>query len=73
MRGIKYVRMDCGGGGGKLHVHCFIYSFTFDPFTRHNFWNFLLGAGFHAIMQPGIHQLQVQRYSGMPSCSKAKQ
>ncbi|CAL8102774.1 unnamed protein product [Orchesella dallaii] len=49
------------------------FDFTFDPFSRHNFWNFLIGTGFHAIMQPGTHQLQVQRYSSMPTCSKAKQ
>ncbi|ODM98275.1 Sodium-coupled monocarboxylate transporter 1 [Orchesella cincta] len=49
------------------------FDFTFDPFSRHNFWNFLIGTGFHAIMQPGVSQLQVQRYSSMPTCSKAKQ
>lgn len=57
----------------KLSMILCFFSLTFDPFTRDNFWNILIGTGFYSIMHPGTHQLQVQRYSGMASVDKAKQ
>ncbi|XP_021965091.2 sodium-coupled monocarboxylate transporter 1 isoform X1 [Folsomia candida] len=54
--------------GGRLN---FIDT-TFDPFMRHNIWNFLLGSTFYAVLQPAVQQLQVQRYCSMPTLAKAK-
>lgn len=51
------------------YLNC--YSFTFDPFMRHNFWNFLFGYGFAILTLYGTHQPQVQRYCSLPSLSHA--
>ncbi|XP_035714440.1 sodium-coupled monocarboxylate transporter 1 [Folsomia candida] len=55
------------GDGGRL----VLFDFTFDPFMRHNFWNFFFGFGFAIFSLYGTHQPQVQRYCSLPSVGHA--
>ncbi|XP_021962512.2 sodium-coupled monocarboxylate transporter 1 [Folsomia candida] len=55
------------GDGGRL----VLFDFTFDPFMRHNFWNFFFGYGFANMTLYGTHQPQVQRYCSLPSVGHA--
>ncbi|CAG5130556.1 unnamed protein product, partial [Candidula unifasciata] len=48
------------------------FNFDVNPTTRHTFWNLVIGSAMGWVGAYGIGQASVQRYSSLPSLSKAK-
>jgi len=48
------------------------FDFSTDPFQRHSFWSLIVGGTVGWLSTYGVNQASVQRFSAMPSLSKAR-